>query len=172
MPAGSNAKGYEDMKKKTKRILSIVLIVAAVLLVAAVFTIGRNRADEGYDLVKVEFERGALDTVGKYTETKGSIYTKEAFECGSEVRIKLDFDSNVTYQLFFYDENEDFVESSDELMKTTTVSAPDGAVYCRLVVTPEWDADVDEDDQIVRLWNVNKYAKQLTVMVAPVEEAE
>ena len=69
------------MKKKTKTILSIVLIVAAVLLVAAVFTIGRNRADEGYDLVKVEFERGALDTVGKYTETKGSIYTKEAFEC-------------------------------------------------------------------------------------------
>ena len=160
------------MKKKTKRILSIVLIVAAVLLGAAVFTIGRNRADEGYDLVKVEFERGALDTVGEHTETKGSIYTKEAFECGSEVRIKLDFDSNVTYQLFFYDENEDFVESSDELMKTTTVSAPDGAVYCRLVVTPEWDADVDKDDQIVRLWNVNKYAKQLTVMVAPVEEAE
>ena len=160
------------MKKKTKRILSIVLIVAAVLLVAAVFTIGRNRADEGYDLVKVEFERGALDTVGEHTETKGSIYTKEAFECGSEVRVKLDFDSNVTYKFFFYDEDEGFIESSNEFEKTTTVSVPDGAVYCRLVVTPEWDDDVDKDDQIVRAWQVNKYAKQLTVMVAPVEEAE
>ena len=160
------------MKRKTKRILPIILIVAAVLLVAAVFTIGRNRADDGYDLVRVEFDRGALDTVGEYTETKESIYTKEAFECGSEVRVKLDFDSNVTYQIFFYDEDDSFVETTQEYEKTATVSAPEGAVYARIVVTPEWDADVDKDDQIVRLWNVRKYAKQLTVMVAPVEEAE
>ena len=160
------------MKRKTKRILPIILIVAAVLLVAAVFTIGRNRADDGYDLVRVEFDRGALDTVGEYTETKESIYTKEAFECGSEVRVKLDFDSSVTYQIFFYDEDDSFVETTQEYEKTATVSAPEGAVYARIVVTPEWDADVDKDDQIVRLWNVRKYAKQLTVMVAPVEEAE
>ena len=160
------------MKRKTKRILPIILIVAAVLLVAAVFTIGRNRADDGYDLVRVEFDRGALDTVGEHTKTKESIYTKEAFECGSEVRVKLDFDSSVTYQIFFYDENDSFVETTQEYEKTATVSAPEGAVYARIVVTPEWDADVDKDDQIVRLWNVRKYAKQLTVMVAPVEEAE
>ena len=159
------------MKRKTKRILPIILIVAAVLLVAAVFTIGRNRADDGYDLVRGEFDRGALDTVGEYTETKESIYTKEAFECGSEVRVKLDFDSSVTYQIFFYDENDSFVETTQEYEKTATVSAPEGAFYARIVVTPEWDADVDQDDQIVRLWNVHKYAKQLTVMVAPVEEA-
>ena len=161
-------------KGKGKRILSIVLLVGILVFCAALIAgaVGRNKADDGYDLVKVGFARGSLDTKGEYTKTKESIYTEEAFECGSEVRVKIDFDSNVTYQIFFYDEDDTFVQTTQEYEKTATVSAPDGAAYARIVVTPEWDDDVDKNDQVVRLWNVRKYAKQLTVMVAPVEEAE
>ena len=160
-------------KLKRSKVLSVVLIVG--LLVAAVggvaALVNRDKADDGYDLAKASFERGSLNDSGIYTETKASIYTKEALEYGNGVKIKLDFDSDVSYQIFFYDEDDSFVETTQEYEKTATVTAPEGAVYARIVVTPEWDADVDKDDQIVRLWNVRKYAKQLTVMVAPVEEA-
>ena len=160
-------------KLKKSTVMSVVLIVG--LLVSAVggiaALVGRDKADEGYDLAKASFERGSLNDSGVYTETKGSIYTKEALEYGNGVKIKLDFDSDVSYQIFFYDENDDFVEKTGVLTKTA-VSTCDEAASFRIVVTPLWSSDVEKDDQIVRAWQVNKYAKQLTVMVAPVEEAE
>lgn len=161
-------------KRKGKRILSIVLLVG--LLVGAVAVVsaiaGRNKADDGYDLVNVDFDRGGLDASGKYEKSKKSIYTENAFECGSELKVKIDFDSNVTYQVYFYNESDSFISSSDEYTKTEVVEIPEGATHARLLVTPIWEADVEKDDQIVRLWNVNKYAKQLKVMIVPVEDAE
>ena len=158
-------------KRKTKRIIGLFLIIATCIVAIAALGAGRNKADKGFDLVNLDFERGSLDATGKYSEVKSSIYTKEAFECGSELRIKLDFDSNVTYRIFFYDEDDQFISSTDEYDETVTATVPEGAFYARLVVTPEWDADVDKDDQIVRTWNVRKYAKQVTVMVVPVKDA-
>ena len=162
------------LKNKTKRILSIVLIVGVLLgAVAGIIALtGRDKADEGFDIVKADFERGGLDASGKYTETKASLYTKEAFECGEGIRVKLDFDSDVSYKVYFYDESDSFVEATDEYTKTETVEAPEGATHARLVVNPVWDADVDEDDQVIRFWQTNKYAKQLTVMVKPIAETE
>lgn len=161
-------------KKKGKRILTIVLVLG--LLVGAVAGVaaltGRNKADEGFEIVNTDFERGGLDASGKYTETKASIYTKDAFECGEGVRVKMDFDSDVSYKVYFYDESDNFVEASGEFTKTETVSAPEGATHARLVVNPVWDADVDENDQVIRFWQTNKYAKQLTVMVKPIAETE
>lgn len=160
-------------KLKRSKILSVVLIVGVLASVVGgiVALTGRDKAEEGYDLAKASFERGSLNDVGIYTETKASIYTKEALDYGSGVKIKLDFDSDVSYQIFFYDQNDDFVEKTEVLTKTA-VSTCDEAASFRIVVTPLWSSDVEKDDQIVRAWQVNKYAKQLTVMVAPVEEAE
>ena len=162
------------MKRKRKRLVSILLIVGVLLgAVAGIVALtGRDKADEGFELVDVSFERGGLDASGKYVEGKSSIYTKESFECGTDVRIKLDFDSNVKYKVFFYGSDDTFIEASEELDKTTTVTTPENAVCARLVVTPIWESDVEDDDQIIRVWNINKYAKQLTVMIAPIVEAE
>lgn len=155
-------------KKKGKKILSTILILASILLIVGVITTltRRNKADDGFDLVKLNFERGTLDATGEYSETKGSIYTKDVFVCGTSVRVKIDFDSDVTYRIFFYDEDDEFIEASDEYDKTETVLAPEGAEYARILVIPEWD-DIDVDKQIIRSWKVRKYAKQLTVMVTP-----
>ena len=162
------------MKRKRKRLVSILLIVGVLLgAVAGIVALtGRDKADEGFELVDVSFERGGLDASGKYVEGKSSIYTKKSFECGTDVRIKLDFDSNVTYKVFFYGENDTFVSASAEYTKTEDIEVPENATCARLLVTPVWESDIEEDDQIIRAWNVNKYAKQLTVMVVPVVEAE
>ena len=162
------------MNARTKRIIIFALIGA--LLIGAIAGIvaltGREKADKGFNLVEVDFERGGLTSEGIYTDTKASIYTKNAFECGEGLRIKLEFDSDVNYQAYFYDDNDDFVEASGEFTKTETITAPEGATYVRLLVTPIYDADVAEDDQKVGVFEVSKYAKQLTVMVKPAEKTE
>ena len=162
------------MKRKTKKRLSILLIVG--ILFAAVAGVsafaGREKADEGFKLVDVSFERGGLDEAGKYSECKDSIYTKEAFDCGENVRIKLDFDSTVSYKVYFYGEDNSFMSATDEYEKTADIEVPENATCARIVVTPMWDSEIDEDDQIIRVWEINKYAKQLTVMVAPTDDAK
>lgn len=155
---------------KTKLIVTIVAAVLALSLIIGLIVAltGRKKADEGFEFASVSFERGGLDESGKYVETKASILTEKAFDCGEAVKVEIDFKSNVTYEVFFYDENGTFV-SSEERSVTALVETPDGATLARIVVTPEWEDDAKE---VIRLWKVNNYAKQLTVMVKPITEAE
>ena len=55
-----------------------------------------------------KFSVGGLDSNGKYMNTNTSIYTKEAFECQG-LEVSLDFDNEIEYQIYFYDQNNDFV---------------------------------------------------------------
>ena len=161
------------LKNKTKKILSIVLIVGVLLgAVAGIIALtGRDEADEGYELVKTDFDRGGLAASGKYSDTKASIYTATAFEVNDTVRVKLDFNSTVTYKVFFYDDDNTFVSASEEYAKTADVEVPEGATCARLVVTPIWDSDVKEANRVVRFWQVGKYKKQLSIMTVPATEA-
>ena len=163
------------MKKKTKNtIIKTVLVVAALLAVIACFGVflNRDKAPEGFDLVKVSYEVGSLDSAGKYAESKSHLYTKEAIECQGGVRVDLEFDSSVTFQVFYYDEDDTFIESTETFEKTATTEAPADAVYARILVTPIWGDDVEEDDQTIYIFNKNKFTKQLVVSVAEVEESE
>ena len=40
------------------------------------------------------------------------------------------------------------------------------------MITPIFEADVDEDDQIVKWYNKSTYTKQLSVYVVDLEKAE
>ena len=159
------------MKRKTKNLVSGLGIVGVLRgAVAGIVALGgRHKADEGFELVDAAFERGGLDDKGVYVDTKASIYTKEAFKVSEVVKIKLDFDSNIEYQIFFYGENDSFISKSEIFKKTEDVNVASNATYARLVITPIWDSDVKEDNQKIGFFEVNKYAKQLLVMTVPTE---
>lgn len=164
------------MKKKSIKILLLVLgIIGALALVTGIVALtGRgDKADDGFELVKAEFERGGLTDDGIYVETKSSIYTKNSFEVGEGIKVKLEFDSKVKYQVYFYTENDKFVEASEEYTTSQSVlPASETGTHARIVVTPIWDADVKADDQVIGYFEVNKYAKNLTITYAPSVEAE
>jgi len=104
------------------------------------------------------YDIGGLDTAGNYMSTNASIYTKDPFECQG-LNCTLSFDSVVTYQLYFYDQNNDFVHTTGQLTGAFVEdSVPFFAKYARIVITPK------EDDKVTTL-EKNKYAKQLTVKV-------
>lgn len=126
----------------------------------------KNKADDD-GLVKVtpSYEIGGLTAEGKYQETKESIYTKEAFECQGLV-VTPQFDSTITYQVFFYDALGNFVDSSASLEGYYRDEIPSGSSYARIVITPKWDKDIEDDAKKINIFQINKYAKQLTVKVA------
>ncbi len=141
------------------KILIIVLVLA--LLGGGIFGIVKL-ADEGkLDSKKVSdlaFSIGGLDGAGNYKNTDASIYTKNAFECQG-LECTLDFDSEIWYQIYFYDQNNEFVHTTGKLTGAfVKESIPFFAKYARIVITPN-------DDNKVSTLEVLKYAKQLNVKI-------
>ena len=105
-----------------------------------------------------KFHVGGLDGNGNYMNTDQSIYTKDAFECQG-LNCTLDFDNEISYQVYFYDQNNEFVHTTGKLTGAFVQdSIPFFAKYARIVITPN-------DDNKVSMLEVMKYAKQLDVKV-------
>ena len=150
------------IKKGLYVVLGIGLILGAVGLVRNLI----NKDDDGFDKVNLSYSIGGLDENGKYEETKGSLYTKNAIELntGDELQFTLDFENDIQYQLYFYDGNDEFVSSSEVLTKNYKhVAESDTSV--RVLITPIWDEDVEEEKQTINLFTMSKYTSQLSVEV-------
>lgn len=157
-------------RKTITQILSIVLLCA--LGVGAVFGVSAlsKKLKEDTKVVHPTFEVGGIGDDGRgIADETGSIFTKEAFECQG-LEVKLDFDSNVTYQAFYYDDLDTYLSSSEVLDVSKKLAVPANATYARLVVTPIWDVDVKDDDRVVHWYEVIKYSSQLEIFVNKEQE--
>ena len=151
------AKKIKFTKNTFKKIGAVLL--AGALGIGAIFGIAKlgEVLDTETKIIHPTYSVGGLKTTdGKYTETTDSIYTKEAFECQG-LKITPDFDSNVSYEVFFYDSNEQFLSSSGS--KTDFYESDNIlAKYARIQITPL------EDDK-VSWYETAKYGAQLKVEV-------
>ncbi|MBQ4558147.1 MAG: hypothetical protein IJA61_02080 [Clostridia bacterium] len=133
--------------------------VAGVLGIGAIMGVGAllDKEEETTKVIKPAYEIGALAEDGTYLESKGSIYTKEAFECQG-LDIDLDFKSNVSYRVFFYDD-ENFLSSTGDLTENyDETTTPSLATYARILITPN-------DDDKISWYEKSGYANQLTISV-------
>ena len=151
------------MKNRTKGIIATVAIIALVILVAALaVTLFRP---EMRTIKPGVFSVGGLDENGKFVENNQAIYTEKLIECDG-LTIDRDFESTVKYEVFFYDENEAFLESSGSLEgRFTEDEIPEGAEFCRIMIVPEIPEDVDADEFKIGIFKVRGYAKQLIIKV-------
>ena len=152
-------------KKTFKQVLSILL--CGLVIVGAVFGVSAltSKLKEDTKVIHPTFSVGGIDTNGVgNSKSTASIYTKEAFE-GQGLSIKLDFDSHVRYQAFFYDELDNYISSSDIYSVSSDVTLPADVTYVRLVVYPIWDGNVDKEDRVCHWYDVYKYSKQLEIRV-------
>ena len=98
------------MNKIGKVVLSCLVIVALLAIILG-FTSSDSKVDkDGRVEVDLSWEVGALNTTGKYLEADDKLYNKTAFKCKG-LTVKLDFDANVKYQIFYYNEDEVFISS-------------------------------------------------------------
>ena len=151
------------MNRKVKRILSIVLGIAvlagAIALVANL--VKPKNDDNGLKEIHPTFEVGGLNETGEFVDIKESLYTKKAIEY-SELKVSLDFDADVTYQLFYYDADDKFVSASEVLTKGHTEVLKNETKFVRILVTPVY-ADATDEDKEIKWYEIRNYAKQLTI---------
>ena len=135
--------------------------VAGVLGLGAVMGVGallEKQEEVTTKNIHLSYEVGGLTEDGKYLETKESIYTKDAFECQG-LDVDLAFNNNVSYRVYFYDNDNNFLSSTDTLTENyDETTTPKYASYARIVVTPN-------DDDKISWYEVNGYAKQLEIEV-------
>lgn len=147
------------MNKIAKTILIIVLCLAVVGGIFGVVAWTQSDKFDQKDLPSLgKYEVGGLDSNGNYMSTNASIYTKKPIECQG-LNCNLVFDSTISYQLYFYDQDNEFVHTTGKLTGTFIEDGvPFFAKYVRIVITPK-------DDDKVTSMEVVKYAKQLKVSV-------
>lgn len=145
-----------------KIIVTILLVVLCLGIVgggiAGIIKLTDSGKLDTKSISSMKFSVGGLDSNGKYMNTNASIYTKEAFECQG-LNVNLSFDNEVEYQVYFYDQNNDFVHTTGKLTGAFVKdSVPFFAKYARIVVTPK-------NDDVVSRTEAYKYAKQLKITV-------
>lgn len=149
------------MRKTLKKVGLGCLAVASIG--AAAFTAVKIGETLQNDTIKVglNYNVGGLDdTTGKYVKDESRIYTKDRFACYG-LNTKLEFDSTISYQVFYYDINDNFISASEVLTFGITSVVPRNGAYARIEITP---LD-DEDGKITRL-EKREYSSQLSVRVA------
>ena len=160
----ANFKQILRNKKWLRTIITVVLVLGVVGgLIGGIVAIMRNtdKIDNALTYKTIgatKYAIGGLDGNGNYMNTDQSIYTKDAFECQG-LNCTLDFDNDVSYQIYFYDQNNEFVHTTGKLTGAFVQdSVPFFAKYARIVITPN-------DDNKISLFEKGKYARQLNTTV-------
>ena len=148
--------------KSKKTILNIVLIALSCILVfGLVFGIAKTVGDKDTKTIHPSFSVGSLTADGKYQESENQIYTKKAFECIG-LNVALDFDAEITYQIFFYNYDGSFLVATPSLSEHYKDGAPLLATHARIVITPN-------EDEEIKFYEVGGYANQLSIKVDKVQ---
>lgn len=156
------AKFKFKLKKTWKNVLTVGM--AIMLFIGAIMGITSlvQKADEDTKTISLSYDVGGLNKVGAYEKREDCIYTKDAFECQG-LKITPDFDGQVSYQVFFYDANGQYLECS-EVLTDVYEGTPLLAAYARIMIFP------DGDDKI-SWYEVGKYARTLTVDIDKIQHS-
>ena len=150
------------INKKTKSIISIVLVIA--LIIASCGVLGTIFKIDTKTIHSSAFKVGGLDeTTGEYKNDNQSIYTKNSFKCVG-LRVEPDFESNVVYDVYYYDHDERLIEVVPGLTSVYDEDFP-MAEYARIVIHPEIPEDVKANDFEVKIWDIPEIAGKLKITV-------
>ena len=153
---------FKKINLKSKKTWKNALIIglACITLVGAIVGLSSlfRKSEETTKVVNPTYAVGGLNEKGRYFETSESIYTKDAFECQG-LDIELDFKSNISYRVFFYGANDDFIQaSSKQDGNFDETNIPQIAKTARIVITPN-------DDSKISWYEITGYANQLEIKV-------
>ena len=144
-------------KNRWKKLITILLSV--VLGIGAIFGTVKliEFSDNPSKSLMLNFDVGGLSDNGEFVETTKSLYTKDAFECQG-LKVTLEFDNEINYQIYFYDAEEKFIESTELSSEVYEEALPENTKYARILIVPT-------KDEKVSWYEVYKYSSQLKVEV-------
>ncbi len=154
---------YELRKHKTADAVKWVVVFLLVIgLIGAVITlfVMLDRQTTVTEIGAEAYTIAALDDSGEQTDGDTSIVTRNAFTVDG-LKVAIADDATVTYALYFYDADGEFVSKTADLSADFDGSAiPENAETAKIVITPTADEDGKVD-----LTEVIGYANSLTITV-------
>ena len=154
---------YELRKHKTADAVKWVVVFLLVIgLIGAVITlfVMLDRQTTVTEIGAEAYTIAALDDSGEQTDGDTSIVTRNAFTVDG-LKVAIADNATVTYALYFYDADGEFVSKTADLSADFDGSAiPENAESAKIVITPTADEDGKVD-----LTEVIGYANSLTITV-------
>lgn len=149
------------MKRKTKKIISIILSIILVigLITAAVILLKPKETKRIYPT----FHIGSIDSKGEYVESDDALYS-DLFECQG-LTVKPDFTSNVEYSIYFYYLDETFATATETLEDVYTAPVDESYRYARILIMPDKEGKTSEDYKIW-FWNIPGISNDLEISVS------
>lgn len=149
---------------KRKGRIALIVISALLSLVSLIATIiGFNNLVNTRTIKATDYAIGTINETGNIVDSKKSAYLKEMTTI-EDMEITIDEDAQITYKLVFYDEEENYISTTESLAEDYDVSTtPENAKYFRVVITPN---QVDEEDVKLNIFNVRKYTNMLEIKIA------
>lgn len=141
-----------------KWIIAFLLIFAAIAAIAVMMV----KLDRQTTVTKIGAEMysiGGIAEDGTAEDGDTSIVTKTAFTTDG-LTVTIADDATVTYELYFYDADGEFISATEELSADFDGTIPEGAETAKIVVTP-----AEDEDGKVTLTEIVGYANQVTVQV-------
>ncbi len=135
-----------------------LIVMLSVAVIFAFVKIGEGQKTKTLGNNSFTYSIGHLDLDGEYEQGTQSIYMKNLEEVDG-LTCELDEDSTITYKVFFYNADKEFISNTDSMSENFESSnIPEDAEYFRVVITPTNDPEVQ--------WReIGLYAGQLTVSV-------
>lgn len=126
----------------------LILVVGVLVLAAAIGLIVRMGSSQTYTtLGATNYEVGALDETGAFKKNAGSFVSTD-FHTVEGLTVKVEEDAELSYQLYFYDEEENFISSTNSFGVTYNGTIPEDAKLFKIVITPTNDDDISTFDII------------------------
>ena len=157
------SKKYKTKTRTKKIVAAIVAGVLAIAALAGIIALFRPNTKDEKIKINPAFSVGALDESGAYEKSESTLYTKDAF-AAEGLETKVDFDATISYQLFYYDENVEFLSASGTLNVNHVAELPEGTEYARVMIMPDWTG-VEVEDQEIGALDKSKYTSQIEFWV-------
>ena len=155
---------YTKPKSKATKVVIWVAVILVVCALCGLIPNFFNHKDGDFERVYVGWTVGGLDESGKFdSEIKDSMVS-DRIELEAGVKIHPDFNSGITFDIYYYDDNDGFISNEDTFDTITTANHDPDATYIRIVAHP-----VDKNN-VINAVEKYKYANLLEIFKAPLED--
>ena len=151
---------------KRKSTLAFLLALLLILPLLSLVLTRTKKENDGFKELNPSFEIGYLDNSGNYVkDSKNALYTKNGIKVkeNDEIRVSVDFESSIYYQVFYFNVNEELVEVQETTRSKNIYSIPDGVELVRIMILPFVDSSNTDGENVVKWYEEYKYIKQLTI---------
>lgn len=125
-----------------------LLVLGVLVLVGAAGLCVRMGTSQTYAKLSANnYVVGSLDETGEFTKNAGSFVSKDFYDIKG-LSVKVDKDADLSYQLFFYDEDENFISATNNFGVTYNGTIPENAELFKIVINPTNDDDISTFDII------------------------